>query len=228
MLEEESREVPQLLKLPCQHLRAVGWLAGSDKNWWGPCGSQHGRGWEGAKFSCVYVCVYMWVCVYYPISSAVACVTCASKLWRCGLSLEWGMRQGKCGCIYLWTYGGPGVTPHGLPLIEIGWLTSSCGHQEQPWGGAGRGGGDCCAWEQCSFQSMTGRNKHLPLLLHSPRMERGSCRDAVSRLSGHSKSSTDTDNFWLLLHSWISCMAKCWLSLHPHDVQSELARISWV
>lgn len=32
VLEEESREVPQLLKLPCQHLRAVGWLAGSDKN----------------------------------------------------------------------------------------------------------------------------------------------------------------------------------------------------
>lgn len=179
-----------------------------------------------------YMCVYIWVCIYYPISSAVACVTCASKLWRCGLSLEWGMRQGKCGCIYLWTYGGPGVTPRCLPLIEIGWLTSYCGHQEQPWGGAGRGGGQRCAWAQHSFQSMTGRNKHLPLLLLSPRMERGSCRDTLSRLSARNKSSTDTDNFWLLLY-WISrvcsCMPECWLSsLHPHNVESELARMSWV
>lgn len=132
-------------------------------------------------FRRVCVCMYMWVCIYYPISSAVVGMTCASKLWRCGLSPEWGMRQGKCGCIYLWTYGGPGVTPHGLPLIKIGWLTSYYGHQEQPWGRHGGGGGECCPWAQYLFQSMTGRRKRLPFLLHL-------FQDGKRKLQGYSGS----------------------------------------
>lgn len=193
--EEESREVPSAIETALSASMS-GWLA--CWLWQKLIGTM----WQSTQervggcqvFLRICVCIYMWVCIYYPISSAVPCATGASELWRCGLSPEWGMRQGKCGCIYLWTYGGPGVTPHGLPLIETGWLTSDCGHQEQPLGRDGRGEGHRMEWAQSVFQSMT------PHTL----MYRKWMAQAGSRLRG----------FFYVWSAWLFLQAPClWIPL---------------
>lgn len=144
-----------------------------------------------------YVCVYIYVSVY--LLSHLFC-SCLCDLCQQAVEM-WpfpGMRNAsrKVRLHILITYGGPGVTPHGLPLIEIGWLTSYCGHQEQPWGRDGRGGGECSAWAQYIFQSITVRRKHLLFLLYL-------IQDGKRKLQGYSGSRSRKGKWCPKGQTWI-------------------------